>query len=203
MRLHPPGVTEDDASQYIMRPLDIGARLSALRQARSWTLQQASSETGVSASAISKIERNDLSPTVSTLQRLARGYSVDVLDLLNGHEGQRSLAGRRSVTRANAGRPYSSNSCDNFILCGDLLDKRMTPIRTRVTARSTSEYDVWPTSDTEIFLTVLKGVMVVHSGIYAPLTLHPGDSLYYDASSPHVWTTEGEEDAEVIWVIAT
>jgi transcriptional regulator with XRE-family HTH domain len=203
MKSHPSEIATDVASQHVVRPLNIGARLSALRQARSWTLQQASVETGVSASAISKIERNELSPTVSTLQRLARGYSVDVTDLLNGQEGQRSLAGRRSVTRANAGRPYSSNSCDNFILCGDLLDKRMTPIRTRVTARSTSEYDFWPASDSEIFLTVLRGVMVVHSEIYAPLTLQPGDSLYYDASSPHVWTTEGDEDAEVIWVIAT
>lgn len=203
MTLHPPEVAEDEAPQRTMKPIDIGARLSALRQARTWTLQQASSETGVSASAISKIERNELSPTLSTLQRLARGYSVDVLDLLNEQESKRSLAGRRSVTRANAGRPYSSNSCHNFILCGDLLDKRMTPIRTRVTARSTSDYDVWPTSDSEIFLTVLRGVMVLHSGIYAPLTLYPGDSLYYDASTPHVWTTEGDEDAEVIWVIGT
>lgn len=182
--------------------LDLGARLSQLRQQRGWTLQQASRHTGVSASALSKIERNELSPTIATVQRVARGYGIDLVDLLNEREPARSLAGRRSVTRASDGRPYQSHSCANAVLCADLLDKKMTPIRSRVTARSPADYGSWPVSDAEIFLTVIKGSMVVHSQIYEPLTLNTGDSLYYDASTPHIWLSVGPEDAEVIWVIA-
>src|SRR4051794_2544212 len=44
----------------------IGARLRATRKKRRLTLQDASKLTGVSASAFSKIERDDLSPTIST-----------------------------------------------------------------------------------------------------------------------------------------
>ena len=205
MTMHPEPTRPLD-SAVPDRQLDVPSRLAALRQRRGWTLQQASAQTGVSASALSKIERNELSPTVATLQRIARGYAIDVVDLLSDPEApetlQRSLAGRRSVTRANAGTPYASNSCANALLCADLLDKRMTPIHSRVTARDTSDYDVWPSSDAEIFLMVLRGQMVVHSQIYAPLTLGPGDSLYYDASTPHVWTSTGPEDAEVVWVIS-
>lgn len=205
MTMHPEPTRPVEAAAR-ERPLDVAARMAALRQERNWTLQQASRHTGVSASALSKIERNELSPTIATLQRIARGYAIDVLDLLSdpqqASDPQRSLAGRRSVTRANAGRSYASNSCANMLLCADLLDKRMTPIHTRVTARDTSDYDVWPCSDAEIFLMVLRGKMEVHSEIYAPLTLNPGDSLYYDASTPHVWTSTGPEDAEVVWVIS-
>jgi transcriptional regulator with XRE-family HTH domain len=183
--------------------IDIGARLSQLRQERAWTLQQASRQTGVSASALSKIERNELSPTIATLQRVARGYEMDLVDLLADREAPRSLAGRRSVTRASGGRAYQSNSCANTLLCADLIDKKMTPIRSRVTARKPSDYGSWPVSDAEIFLTVVGGTVVVHSQIYEPLTLQAGDCLYYDASTPHIWLSEGPEDAEVIWVLAS
>lgn len=192
----------DSEGQTVVALLDIGLRLSQLRRERGWTLQQASRRTGVSSSALSKIERNELSPTISTLQRVAQGYGIDVATLLSEKDASRSLAGRRSVTRAREGRPYQSNSCANTLLCADLLDKRMTPIRTHVTARSPDEYDSWPVNDAEIFVTVIKGTMIVHSEIYEPLVLNQGDSLYYDASSPHVWTSEGPEDAEVVWVIA-
>lgn len=183
--------------------LDLGARLSQLRQERNWTLHQASRHTGVSASALSKIERNELSPTIATVQRVARGYGIELVELLNDKEQARSLAGRRSVTRASEGRLYQSNSCTNFLLCADLLYKKMTPIRSRVTARSPSDYASWPVNDAEIFLTVAKGTMIVHSQIYEPLTLQTGDSLYYDASTPHIWLSDGLEDAEVVWVIAS
>ncbi len=203
MSIIPPELAADLPDIAAQPELDLGARLSQLRQQRGWTLQQASRHTGVSASALSKIERNELSPTIATVQRVARGYGMDVVDLLNEKEPARSLAGRRSVTRASDGRPYQSNSCANTLLCADLLDKKMTPIRSRVTARSAADYGSWPVSDAEIFVTVVKGTMIVHSQIYEPLTLNTGDSLYYDASTPHIWLSEGPEDAEVIWVIAS
>ncbi len=51
--------------------VDVGARLLKLRKGRRLTLQDMSALTGVSASAFSKIERNELSPTISTMQRIA------------------------------------------------------------------------------------------------------------------------------------
>lgn len=200
--LIPTQATPSAGRRAVEPDLDVGARVSQLRQDRGWTLQEASRRTGVSASALSKIERNDLSPTLSTLQRVARGYDLDLVTLLSGPDLSRSLPGRRSVTRADAGRSYRSASCANALLCADLLGKRMTPVRTIVKARSPADYGSWPVTDAEIFVTVIRGTMVVHSEIYEQLTLHEGDSLYYDAGTPHVWTSEGPEDAEVIWVLA-
>ena len=204
----PAASKRDDASAAQIAPDvvaegQLGSRLRRLRQARKWTLSEASKSTGVSSSALSKIERDELSPTVSTVRRIAQGYAVEVADLLSERRTSGSLMGRRSVTRAGEGRPYQSNSCANVLLCDDLLDKRMTPIRTIVTARALSDYDVWPTSDAEIFVAVIGGTLVVHTETYAPLTLSAGDTLYYDARSPHVWLSEGPEDAEVLWVITS
>lgn len=47
--------------------LDLGVRLKNLRKRLGLTLQQAADRTGVGVSTLSKIERNELSPTVTTL----------------------------------------------------------------------------------------------------------------------------------------
>ena len=181
---------------------DVGARLRRLRRDHELTLQEASRLSGVSASAFSKIERNELSPTVSTLQRIARGLGVELASLLTDETaGPEIYRGRRGVSRAGEGNTHTTNTCNNVLLCADLKNKRVTPVLTRVTARSTEEYAAWAKSDAEIFLMVLQGTLVVHSRLYEPLELQKGDAMYYDAGVEHAWTTKGDEDAMVLWVL--
>ncbi|MFT3691061.1 helix-turn-helix domain-containing protein [Paenirhodobacter sp.] len=183
------------------QPLDLGPRLKAFRKGRHLTLQEVARLTGVSTSALSKIERNDLSPTLTTLQRIASGLQVELSALLGDDPGHAPATGRRSIARAGQGDNMNNATCNNRLLCADLKDKFFTPIRTVVKARSPEEYETWGVSDGEIFLTVLKGELVVHSRIYEPLVLYPGDSMYYDASTEHCWTSQGEGDAELIWIL--
>lgn len=178
--------------------LEIGAKLQRLRRERNWTLLEASRATGISLSALSKIERGELSPTVTTLSRIATGFNIDIASLLT--EETANAGGRRSITRAKDGKLSMTGTCDNVWLCTDLARKKMTPIRTRVRARTVDDYPEWGAYDAELFLTVLSGTLVVHSEFYEPVVLQEGDSIYYDASMRHVWTSQGEEDAIVLWV---
>lgn len=197
---HSGTVVADDSKG----PFDVGARLHKIRKARQLTLQDASTLTGVSASAFSKIERNELSPTISTIQRIAAGLGVELVTLLSDQDDEASgFGGRRSITRAGAGSSHTTATCDNVLLCADLKNKRATPILTTVTARSPDEYAAWAKSDDEIFVTVLEGTLVVHSRLYEPLELNKGDSLYYDATTEHTWTSSGPKDAVVLWVLVS
>ncbi|PQV67539.1 helix-turn-helix domain-containing protein, partial [Cronobacter sakazakii] len=47
-----------------------------LRQQKNWSLTQAAQETGVSKAMLGQIERNDSSPTVATLGKIATGFNV-------------------------------------------------------------------------------------------------------------------------------
>lgn len=181
--------------------VNIGARLHQLRKSRKLTLQDVSKVTGVSASAFSKIERNELSPTIGTLQRISQGLGIELPALLNGQETVLGTYGRRSVNRAGAGNAHETMTCANVLLCSDMRNKKMTPILTNVTARSPDDYSIWAKSEAEIFLMVVEGTLVVHSRLYEPLELNQGDSMYYDANSEHVWTSAGETDAKVLWVL--
>lgn len=186
------------------RGIDIGARIGAIRRERKLSLQDMSGLTGVSASAISKIERNDLSPTISTVQRIALGLGLELVALLTGQEAEAaSVPGRRSVTRAGRGNRHTTRTCENALLCADLKNKLVTPILTTVRARSVDDYEAWSRSDADIFVTVIEGTLVVHSSIYEPLVLETGDSLYYSAETEHAWTSSGPDDAVVLWILAS
>jgi transcriptional regulator with XRE-family HTH domain len=196
-----PGEREA-VTDEVRNPVDIGAQLLRVRKGRGLTLQQASKLTGVSASAFSKIERNELSPTISTMQRIAQGLGIELVALLSGQENDPGVfRGRRSVTRAGAGSRHATATCNNMLLCAELKNKRATPILTTVTARSPKDYPAWAKSEAEIFVMVLEGTLVVHSALYEPLELNKGDSVYYDASTEHTWTSKGPTDAVVLWVL--
>lgn len=196
------GRPADHDSEDARGHLDIGARLLKVRKRRQLTLQDASRLTGVSASAFSKIERNELSPTISTMQRIAQGLGIELVSLLNDQDNDPgAFRGRRSVTRAGAGSRHATVTCNNMLLCADLKNKRATPILTTVTARSPDDYPAWAKSEAEIFVMVLEGTLVVHSALYEPLELNKGDSVYYDASTEHTWTSSGPTDAVVLWVL--
>lgn len=50
--------------------------LKTLRQARGWSLSKLAEKTGVSKAMLGQVERNESSPTVSTLWKIATGLNV-------------------------------------------------------------------------------------------------------------------------------
>jgi len=56
--------------------------LRRLRRARSWSLDQAARETGVSKAMLGQIERGESSPTVATMWKIADGFQASMSSLL-------------------------------------------------------------------------------------------------------------------------
>ncbi|EOC9242008.1 helix-turn-helix domain-containing protein [Enterobacter cloacae] len=54
----------------------LATTLKTQRQARGWSLSKLAEETGVSKAMLGQIERNESSPTVSTLWKIATGLNV-------------------------------------------------------------------------------------------------------------------------------
>ena len=181
--------------------LDIGRRLKVLRQERDWTLSEDSQKTGIAHSTLSKIERGEISPTLGTLQKIADGLNIDIVALLS-NDTSKDGWGRRSVWRRNPEAVHATKTCKNNWVASDLKNKKMLPFLTKVTAHEVDLYSEWQRHQGEIFVHVLSGVLIVHSELYEPLRLSAGESVYYDASAGHKWTSEGAEDAEVLWVHA-
>ncbi len=192
-------IARESGSEETAAPLDLGARVRALRQARGWTLEQAARQAGLARSTLSKIENGQMSPTYDALRKLATGLKISVPQLFTPPaEGQ--ITGRMATTRAGDGLAHATSTYEHELLAERLSRKRMLPYRTRIRARSMDEFDGWVRHDGEEFLYVLTGVIRLYSEFYEAVEMRRGDSAYYDATMGHNVISVSEEDATILWV---
>lgn len=177
----------------------LAAKLRLLRRTADLTLQQLSQRCGISASALSKIENGQLSPTYEKIAALALGLDVEVGELFSPAT-KIAPAGRRSVTRRNQGVAHRTDQYSYEMLHTDLADKRFIPLVTTVRARDRAEFTKLLSHDGEELLFVLSGEVILHTEGYAPLRMSPGDSCYFDSRMGHACVSGTEEDATVLWV---
>jgi len=83
-----------------------------------------------------------------------------------------------------------------------LLGKMMIPIIIDVQARSIDELGGLVRHGGEEYLYVLRGSMELHSDLYAPLPLGPGDSVYFDSGMAHGYVRTSSEPCTVLAVCA-
>ena len=76
----------------------IGTRIRTIRTEQGLTLEETSRRSGVSKSALSKIENDRASPTFEVLEHIATGLAVTLVTLLS--ENGAGHVGRLTSTRA-------------------------------------------------------------------------------------------------------
>jgi len=192
-------VAQEGQAETPMEPLDLGARVRALRKARNWTLEQAAQEAGLARSTLSKIENRQMSPTFEAVQKLAQGLGISIPQLFTAPKSSHAMA-RRAITRAGEGQAHPTSTYEHEILGAELSGKQMLPYRAIIRARDFAAFDGWVRHDGEEFLYVLSGIVEFYTEFYAPVQLRRGDSAYYDAAMGHNVISVSEDDAVILWV---
>ena len=181
------------------RRLQLGPALRQLRRAGGFTLQELSQRTGLASSTLSKIENNLISPTYDSILKLADGLEIDVAQLFDPGSIQMSL-GRRSVTRDGRGASYKTDQYDYEMLCTDLSQKKFFPIVATIKAHAVADFPELPKHAGEEFIYVLSGQVEIHTEHYEPVSLVPGDCIYFDSSMGHACVSAGKKPARILWV---
>jgi len=75
----------------------LARRLRAEREARNWSLADLAERSGVSKAMISKIERDEVSPTAALLGRLSGAFGLSLSQLLARAEGGSGLLARAAA----------------------------------------------------------------------------------------------------------
>ncbi|AWD20586.1 helix-turn-helix domain-containing protein [Fuscovulum blasticum] len=192
-------IAREDGGEAHVEPLDLGARVRALRKERGWTLEQAAGKAGLARSTLSKIENGQMSPTYEALKKLAEGLAISVPQLFTP-PSRTQVNGRMAVTKSGEGQASATATYEHELLASGLRKKQMLPYRARIRAREFGEFDGWVRHDGEEFLYVLTGIVRLYTEFYEPVDLRRGDSAYYDASMGHNVISLSEEDATVLWV---
>jgi len=198
------------------------AQIRSARLSNGLSLRELGRRTGVTASLLSQIENGKSDPSVSTLSALVSelGLSLDALlrsewaalDGAAGLDGATRLDGVRGVDQ----RPERSVSPVIHPPERQTLDLDSGVVWERLTRGPSQLLDVLLVTYEPGATSSSSGKLLRHSGIeYAYLmsgeltlqlsfetyTLRAGDSLEFDAATPHVYCNQGDVPARGLWSV--
>jgi transcriptional regulator with XRE-family HTH domain len=178
-----------------------GARVRALREAGGLSLRELAARSGVSAPMLSQVERGETSPTLAVAERIAQGLGLRLSELLRLDEDGAVVVLRREERRRGGnpsrGHSYEIVSAPAPGQRAELSLHRLTP--GGVTG-SADDPPIHEPGAREVAL-VLKGELVLWCD-GAPHRLREGDSVTFDADLPHHFENDGDQDAELLAVLA-
>jgi transcriptional regulator with XRE-family HTH domain len=172
----------------------VGHKLRTVREERGLSQRELAQRAGVSTNAISLIERDENSPSVSTLQSLAAALNVRMSYFFDDHEPTQVL----HVKAGN--RPAISNKGVQIEgLDGKLNYQEMEPFLVSLKPNSGSgERQVVHTGHELVYCLSGSVEYLIDGKIYS---LEVGDILLFEAHLPHLWRNVAKKDATILLVL--
>jgi transcriptional regulator with XRE-family HTH domain len=174
----------------------IGAKVAKTRAERGWSLQQLAKRSGLSPASIHKIEKSGMTPTITSLMKVAAALGKSVGYFIEESDGLRPVT---VVRRDERTRLHTSK--EGLVL--NNISGRYGPFFV-----AGAEADVEPWADSgpqpmvhpgEELVLLLEGAMrfVVGGEQY---DLEPGDSLHFRTTLAHSWANPSGQPAKAIWL---
>ena len=163
----------------------IGHEVRALRKTLGITVAELAAATGLSVGMLSKIENGNTSPSLTTLQALARALGVPVTTFFRRFEEERGAVHVRAGEGVDVER-RGTRAGHQYTLLGHIGANSGGVVVEPYLITLSEDSDVFPTfqHDGLEFLYMLEGrVTYRHGEKLYPLA--PGDSLFFDADAPH------------------
>jgi transcriptional regulator with XRE-family HTH domain len=175
--------------------LQLGPRIRSLRQARNVTLRELAERAGVTESFLSQVEREVTSPSIASVQRIARALGLTIAELFTEEAPRGRVvrhADRRRITYAGLG------AVDEF-LTSDMTGRLQLILSTIEPGGGTGDEPYAHESDEEVVV-VLSGSLELWVADEHHL-LAEGDSVTYSSRLPHRNRNSGDVTAVVLFCL--
>src|SRR4029453_2809729 len=172
----------------------IGAKLRAARQAHGLTLDQLALAAGLAKGFLSRVERDETSPSVASLITLCEVMSVDIGSLLTASDA--TLVRRDTAPAINLGGSGVSER-----LMTPRRESRLQFVHTTAEPGATGGKDFYTINCQLEVLYVVKGAVEM---LFPdrPQKLVAGAALTFAGNEPHTWVNpSASRTAELIWVM--
>ena len=168
-----------------------GQRFRRLRTRRGLSLAQVARATGVSVGFLSSLERGQMRSSIATLRRIARFYRTNILSLFE-------TAGEHPRLVRPAQRKILETTPDVRMELLAWGNTAMEPhlFRVKPGGGSGESYS----HEGEEFLHILRGDFEIWLDRKEHYLLKPGDSLYFESSTPHRWRNPGRKETWLLWI---
>jgi transcriptional regulator with XRE-family HTH domain len=165
--------------------IDVGIRLRQLREEHKLSIRGLAVKSGLSANALSMIERGKTSPSVSTLYKLADALSVPIIDFFGDPVEKQKIVYLKGDGRTRI--PFMRGMIE--VLGGEQFVGRVSPfLVTLENGASSGPHSMRHTGHEFVFC--LRGKLeyrVENQSFY----LEAGDSLLFLAQLRHTWRNSG------------
>lgn len=176
--------------------IDVGNRLRKLRQERGLSMRQLAYKSGLSANALSNIERGLTSATVSTLYKLADALEVSITAFFSAQQPSEMIVFRKATERVRV--PFQRGLWEG--LGGEMFAGRVEPFMlTLESGANSGPFGIVHTGHE--FVMCLRG-QLEYQVLNQFYLLEPGDSLLFAAQSPHRWRNPGKTVTNAIFILA-
>ncbi|HVU47944.1 MAG TPA: XRE family transcriptional regulator [Terracidiphilus sp.] len=191
--------TDPETAERFIAEKRIGERIRRLRLKKSMGLVELGKHTGLSASFLSQLETGRVVPTLRNLARIAMVFSKD-LSYFFESEPTAMFRVHRQKDRVRLPQTGVEPPTYTFESLGYMVpDRHMDPYFAEfIPMEGHTEPKAHVHQGFE-FLYVLNGQLELKHGEHR-CTLDPGDSVYFDAATPHSYQCAGKKPAEAIIV---
>ncbi|MET4639484.1 helix-turn-helix domain-containing protein [Mycetocola sp. 2940] len=171
----------------------IGAKLRSARTAQGMSLSQVAATTGLSKGFLSRVERDETSPSVATLVQLCQVLSLPVGALFTEPDVQ--LVAFAKAPRINLGGVRADER-----LMSPRGEQRVQVLRSELEPDAHGGSGFYTINcDVEVLHVIAGSVMVRFAD--RTVTVDAGAALTFPGREPHTWNVTGGAAAIVLWVI--
>jgi len=179
--------------------MKIGKRIRELRKEKNVTLEELSQKSGVALATLSRMENGKMPGTLKSHNKICKALGVSIADLYRELEDESKTV--ESVTRENRTEHFvHAKKAKYELLVSRTLDKKIMPLMMKLSGGGTTQKEQNPPG-VEKFIYVMTGTFDARIGKDS-YTLKRGDSLYFDASLPHMFKNNTKSGAEAICIIS-
>jgi len=178
------------------RSVDVGMRIRELREERELSIRALARASGISANALSLIERGRTSPSVSTLYKLSGALDVPITTLFREKPVGTNIVFRKASERTRVSFPRGLWEG----LGGEDFSGRVEPFMLTLESGANSGHFNMVHSGHE-FVMCLRGQLEyqVENSAYR---LEAGDTLLFSADLQHRWRNPGNTVTNVVIVLS-
>jgi transcriptional regulator with XRE-family HTH domain len=176
--------------------IDVATRLHELRDERRMSMRTLASRSGLSANALSMIERGKSSPSVSTLYKLAEALGVPITAFFGPQTNRSQVVFIKADERKRV--PFQRGVWEG--LGGEQFSGRVEPFMiTLESGASSGLHDIMHTGHEFVFC--LRGNLEyqVENQVF---DLKAGDSLLFLANLRHRWRNTGNTVTNVLIILS-
>ncbi len=179
--------------------MDVGERLKSIRKLKGLSQRELAKRAGVTNSTISMIEKNGVSPSISSLKKVLSGIPISIGDFFTMDLD--AIEAAPVVYRAEE-QPDVGSADVSLRLVGSRFRERMMDIFRETYPPGADTGPEMLQHDGEEGGLVIRGEIELTVGLEV-YNLRAGDGYYFKSDQPHRFRNPGAEPCEIVSANAT